>query len=227
MYEIEISNWGDEMTSNTSKSRGSKGSKFWMQTLVNLDNGSAFSKAIKSVDNRIGDIKWLSPLKDNVYTELKTKQIPGLEKADLSFWPDNGPWWDGVGIDDKGCILLVEAKGHVAETKTKCFASSEISKEKIKKSMQEAHNILISSHNYDEGSWLNKYYQLANRLTFLVKLREQGYNVKLVLLNIIDDPTHIGTSLDEWQKHYQDVFKIMLETAKYPDNLIMVNFDVG
>jgi hypothetical protein len=33
------------MPSNTSKGRGRKRSKFWMQTLVNLDNGSALSKA--------------------------------------------------------------------------------------------------------------------------------------------------------------------------------------
>ena len=215
------------MPSNTSKGRGRKGSKFWMQTLVNLENGSALSKVIQNVDKSIGDIKWLSPLKNVNYVELKTKQIPGLEKADFSFWPDNGPWWDGIGIDDEGCILLVEAKGHVAETKTKCSASSETSRTMIKQSMREAHNILISSHKYDEDSWLNKYYQLGNRLTFLVKLREQGYNVKLVLLNIVDDPTHIATSLHEWQRNYKDVFEIMLGTVKYTDNLIMVNFDVG
>lgn len=215
------------MPSNTSKGRGSKGSKFWMQTLVNLDNGNALSKAIQTEDNSIGDIKWLSPHKDNDYTELKTKQIPGLEKSDFSFWPDNSPWWDGVGIDDKGCILLIEAKGHVAETKTKCSASSETSRERIKQSMQEAHNILMSSHNYDEDAWLNKYYQLGNRLTFLVKLTEQGYNVKLVLLNVVDDPTHIATSHDEWEKHYKDVFQIMFGTAKCPSNVVMVNFDVG
>lgn len=216
------------MPSNTSKGRGSKGSKFWMQTLVNLDNGIALSKAIQTEDNSIGDIKWLSPLKNDSYGELKAKQIPGLEKADFSFWPDNGPWWDAIGIDSEGCILLVEAKGHVAETKTKCAASSETSKEKICKSMQEAHNTLTSSlHNYDEVVWLNKYYQLGNRLTFLVKLREQGYNVKLVLLNIVDDPTHIATSLDAWKRHYKDVFQIMLGTVKYLDNLIMVNIDVG
>lgn len=78
------------MPSNTSKGRGSKGSKFWMQTLVNLENGNALSKAIQTEDNSIGDIKWLSPLKNDNYGELKTKQIPGLGKADFSFWPDNG-----------------------------------------------------------------------------------------------------------------------------------------
>lgn len=214
------------MPSNTSIGRGSKGSKFWMQTLVNLDNGNALSKAIQTEDNSIGDIKWLSPLKNDSYGELKTKQISGLEKADFSFWPDNGPWWDGVGIDDNGRILLIEAKGHVAETKTKCTATSEISREKICKSMQEAHDVLTISHNYD-NIWIDNYYQLGNRLTFLVKLREQGYNVKLVLLNIVDDPTHIGTSLHEWQRHYNDVFQIMLGRADYPDNVIMVNFNVG
>lgn len=216
------------MPSNTSKGRGKKGSKFWMQTLANLDNGCALSKAIQTEDNSIGDIKWLSPLKNDNYGELKTKQIPGLEKADFSFWPDNGPWWDGAGIDDKGCILLVEAKGHVAETKTKCSATSEISREKICKSMQEAHDALTASlHIYDENVWSDKYYQLGNRLTFLVKLREQGYNVKLLLLNIVDDPTHIATSLDAWKRHYDDVFQIMLGRTKCPSNVVMVNFDVG
>ena len=67
---------------------------------------------------------------------------------------------------------------------------------------------------------------MGNRLTFLLKLREQGYNVKSVLLNIVDDLTHIVTSLPEWKKHYKDVFQIVLGKVKYPDNLIMVNFDV-
>ena len=51
------------MPSNTSKGRGRKGSKFWMQTLVNLDNGSTLSKAIQSVDNSIAGIKWRHLLK--------------------------------------------------------------------------------------------------------------------------------------------------------------------
>ena len=97
----------------------------------------------------------------------------------------------------------------------------------IKQSMQEAHDSLTNSHNYDEDSWLNKYYQLGNRLTFLVKLREQGFNVKLVLLNIVDDPTHIATNLNAWKRHYDEVFQIMIGTAKCPSNVVMVNFDVG
>lgn len=223
------------MSSNTSKGRGRKGSKFWIQTLVNLDCGSTLSKAIKSADSSIGNIKWLSPLKSDKYGELKSKQISIMTNADFSFWPDNGPWWDGVGVDDVGCIVLVEAKGHVAETKTKCKASSERSLARINKSMETAHNILTSSpeygimasHVFDEDAWLKKYYQIGNRLSFLVKLRQQGFNVKLILLNLVNDSTHISTSLEEWGRHYEEVFQLLLGTGECPSNVVVVNFDVG
>jgi len=223
------------MPGNTSKGRGRKGGKFWMQTLVNLDNGNALSQAIKSIDYSVGNIKWLSPLKSENYGELKIKQISGLKNANLSFWPDNGPWWDGVGIDDKGCILLVEAKGHIAETRTKCTATAPKSITKIRKMMHDAHNILVSSpeygimasHAYNETAWSGIYYQLGNRLSFLVKLREQGFNVKLVLLNIVNDPTYIRTTSEEWERHYKEVFRLLMGTDKCPENVVMVNFDVG
>jgi hypothetical protein len=222
------------MSSNTSKGRGRKGSKFWIQTLVNIDYGSTLSKAIQSVDSSIGDIKWLSPLKRDNYKELKSKQISSLTNADFSFWPDNGPWWDSVGVDDVGSIVLVEAKGHIAETKTKCKASSERSLARINKSMEIAHNILTSSpeygimasHSYDKEVWLKKYYQIGNRLSFLVKLRQQGFNVKLILLNLVNDSTHISTSLEEWERHYEKVFQILMGTTKCPSNVVVVNFDV-
>lgn len=215
------------MASNTSKGRGRKGSKFWIQTIVSFADGRELSREIRSINNDVGKITWLSPLKPHDYAELKTKQIVGLETADFSFWPDKGPWWDAVGIDDKGCIFLVEAKAHVAETITKCKAKSDASKEKIKQSMREAHDSLNAYHPYDEDVWFNRYYQLGNRLTFLVKLREQGYNVKLVLLNIVADPTHIPTSLDEWEKHYNEVFGSMLGLGNPPENVLIVNVDVG
>ena len=219
------------MSSNTSKVRGSKGSKFWIQTLVNLDNGNALAKAIQSLDKSIGNIEWISPLKEDSYGEYKANKIPRVDKEHLSFWPDKGPWWDAIGIDGEGCILLVEAKANIGETRTSCNATSETSIDKIKQSMKEAHDSITLSlniiHNYDENAWLNKYYQLGNRLTFLVKLREQGYNVKLILLNIIDDPTYKATSIDEWKKHYEEVFQIMLGTKTCPDNVNIVCFDVG
>lgn len=222
------------MSSNTSKGRGKKGSKFWIQTLVNNGNGAILSKAIQDVDKNIGNIHWLSPLKPE-YTELRIQNIPNLNKIDHTFWPNKGPWWDAVGFDEKGCIILVEAKGHIKETETKCTAKNTNSITKIRQSMKDAHTILTTdvqygiqkNHTFKEDIWFNKYYQLGNRLCFLVKLKEQGINVKLILLNLINDSTHLPTSLDEWNNHYNETFQIMLGSNVCPKHVILVNFDVG
>jgi hypothetical protein len=171
------------MSSNTSIGRGEKGSKFWMQTLVNLDEGTALTKAIQNQDNEIGDIKWKSPLSKD-YKELKTEEIEVITKEDLDFWPSNGPYWDGVGIDGD-TIILVEAKAHVNETLTKCRATSKESISKIKTSMEEVYNELsknLDSSVYDENIWFEKYYRIANRLTFLVKLKQKGFKVSIIPL---------------------------------------------
>lgn len=228
--------------SNTSNQRGKKGSKFWIQTLINLDNGNILSKEIAKIDPTIGDIKWVSPLKKDSYKEFKSKEI--LEEfskatntstgSGISFWPDRGPWWDAVGFDSN-TIILVEAKCHVAETITKCSAKDQKSIDLIKKSMKEAYDIIVSNsknhttsnHVYDEEFWFNKYYQLGNRLSFMAHLRKQGLNVKLVLLNIVEDPTYKSTSLSEWENHYNEVFESMLGSVNCPEKVLMVNFDVG
>lgn len=210
------------MASNTSIGRGKKGSKFWMQTVVNLYDGIVLTKAIQSKDSNIGNINWLSPLLKDNYKELKTYEIPGISKEQLDFWPDKGPLWDGVGIDENGTIILVEAKANINETCTKCSASSPKSINQIKTSMKSVHN-KISSSPYHEDIWFNKYYQMGNRITFLVKLKEKGFNVKLVLLNIVDDPTYIKTSEIQWNKHYEDVFTELLGCIDNPKDVITVN----
>lgn len=218
--------------SNTSKGRGEKGSKFWMQTLVNLDGGKTLKEAIRKEDTSIGEITWLSPLEIKNYAELKTRRITGLEKADLSFWPDRELSWDGVGIDEKSkCILLFEAKAHTTETKSHCTAKNPDSILKIKNSMRETYQSLTTGmpnlHDYDEVVWFKKYYQLGNRLTFLAKLREQHFNVKLVLLNIVEDSTHISTQEKEWKDHYKDVFQKMLGLDSASTDVICIYINVG
>ena len=149
----------------------------------------------------------------------------------MLFWPSQGPWWDAIGVDANGCILLVEAKANIKETISSCSATSEKSRAKIKQAMKEAYDAITSSlnvvHEYVEDIWINRYYQLGNRLTFLVKLREQGYNVKLIILNIVDDSTHLATSHDEWVKHYDEVLEIMIGTKRCPDYVSIVYVDVG
>lgn len=64
---------------------------------------------------------------------------------------------------------------------------------------------------------------MGNRITFLVGLKEKGFNIKLVLLNIVDDLTYIETSEEQWNKHHQDVFTEMLGCKVTPNDIIMVN----
>ena len=88
--------------------------------------------------------------------------------------------------------------------------------------MKSVHN-KISSTAYDEDIWFNKYYQIGNRITFLVKLKEKGFNVKLVLLNIVDDPTYIQTSEEQWNEYYESVFTHMIGSKEIPEDIIIVN----
>ncbi|QSX09204.1 hypothetical protein J0B03_03830 [Alkalibacter rhizosphaerae] len=68
---------------------------------------------------------------------------------------------------------------------------------------------------------------LVNRLSFLVELRKQGIDAKLILLNLVDDPTHIKTGLDDWLRHYEEIYQTMLGTTRCPDHVLLINMDVG
>ena len=64
--------------SNTSKGRGKKGSKFWMQMVVN-------EPALKKeLDQMIGDdLVWLSPLEEDNFSEYELRQQYIYERLDL------------------------------------------------------------------------------------------------------------------------------------------------
>ncbi len=209
------------------KGRANKGSKFWIQTLVNLDGGRSLTKSIQEESREIGAIKWLSPLKKKQYQEYQITEILSEEELDLHQWPEKGPKWDGVGIDDRRKIILIEAKGHPGETIARCAALSENSLTLIKESLQNTHDRLNPNHPYQQGVWMDEYYQLANRLTFLRLLEEAKIDARLILLNFVNDPTHKATSSIQWQKHYSDLFTKMTGTSKPPKNVVMVNYDVG
>lgn len=61
--------------SNTSKDRGKKGSKFWMQTLVSLHNGIELTKEIQMRDNTVGDIKYPIIFIDAVHFSVRDNHV--------------------------------------------------------------------------------------------------------------------------------------------------------
>jgi hypothetical protein len=118
--------------SNTSKEKGKKGSKFWIQALVNTGDGKLLSNEIRKLDSSIEDISWISSLEKEEYEEYKLNNSKiinkvSINKEDMDFWPKNQPQWDAIGIaencDNKtNMIILVEAKAHLQEMNSSCTA---------------------------------------------------------------------------------------------------------
>lgn len=96
--------------------------------------------------------------------------------------------------------------------------------------MRHTFDSLASDKNWSDdtcGIWLNKYYQLGNRLAFLHHLSSQSIPTKLVLLNFVGDPTYKPTSTGKWNSHYKEIFTDMLGSESTPPNVLLANFDVG
>lgn len=220
--------------SNTSNKKAEKGSKYWMQEIVNNDSLK------EELGRRLGreSLKWISPLANDSYdeyqlTENKLKQeIPELENMDFSFWPKRGPEWDAIALsEDRSELYLFEAKSYKNEMRKGMGATDKDSIYKIKESMKKTCEEFYENV-YDEKIWEGKYYQLGNRLTFLYNMNheEKLPKVKLVLLNIVYDITHDDskrTQLEEWKKHYEEVFEKMTGSKETPKDVIMLYFHCG
>lgn len=226
--------------SNTSKGKASKGSKFMMQIAA-----SRLQKQI--IDTKINDeLVWLSPIEDNEYEEYQLSEhkvcdFLGItpDKHAFEFWPARQPQWDGIAIGrNSGILYLFEAKSHLKETKTDCSASSEISRKQISETMWQVANGVygLKDRSVFEHYWMNSNYQLANRLTFLHKMKELSTNarfydnVKLVLLNFVNDPTwdknERVSSAEQWTNHYNHIMEDMkVERSKATEQgLIELNY---
>ena len=209
--------------SNTSKGKAVKGSKYMMQMAA-----SSLQKNI--LDKKIDEeLVWLSPIESTDYEEYQLSEsavceFVGIErnKKTFDFWPARQPQWDGIAIGKRtGNLYLFEAKSHLSETKTDCSASSETSKKMIRKAMSE---VASSVYNMNDDkvfneNWLRNNYQLANRLTFLHKMKQIISNaafctdVKLVLINFVNDTTWSEeervNNPQQWREHYNHIFKEM------------------
>jgi len=227
----------DSMSSNTKLGKAEKGSKYWIQVLINSEQGKQFSDEIRKYDCSIGKIQWLSPLASDEYRELMTPNIPNacinmnikppFKKEDLDFYPWRGLHWDATGIEESGTLILVEAKAHLSETNDGgSGATHPKSIKTINTSMSDTFNYYKRGGEYPEEIWFKKHFQLGNRLTIVHKLNEKGISTKLVLLNIVNDGTHIKTTAEEWNDHYKMLFTEMFGELIVPDNVILINYDV-
>ncbi|MFH1314386.1 MAG: hypothetical protein ABIJ00_14310 [Candidatus Eisenbacteria bacterium] len=137
---------------------------------------------------------------DATKIKLPDKEITGIDFlsqercADVftawkSFWPQTGnaPNWDAVGrirSDSVDRWLLVEAKAHIGELKSRCSAESPRSLETIEKALHQTQQAVGIEVPRD---WLKEYYQYANRLAVLHFLEYQGVPACLLYIYFCGD----------------------------------------
>ena len=199
--------------SNTSKGKALKGSKFWMQQCATVYSNS--------ICGSLGEeLKWISPVPENEYEEYSLNNIKvlteiGLNNTHFSFWPARQPQWDAIAIGKiTKTLYLFEAKSYPAEMETSCSATSLESLKLIEATLK-ATSKLYGEYN---ELWKCGYYQLANRLAFLSKLKElkdcgkKYSDVVLVLLNVVNDNTwdkDHQTTKEKWKEAYAKVYEKM------------------
>jgi hypothetical protein len=183
-----------------------KGSQKWIQDLINA--------CPEFLNNRIREkltplsareIFWTSSLKHDEYAEYRDAAF--LENLHLQefidelkkFWPKNGPRWDALGrTSDANAFILVEAKANVPELVSFCGAKDKESLKIISASLAETQRWLNCRE--PRIDWKSGFYQYANRLAHLYFLREKAHKeAYLVFLYLVEDSTHIRTSLEDWK----------------------------
>ena len=133
-------------------------------------------------------IEWRSPLTGDDFAEYRDAEflkLVGLEEfsgALAEFWPRHGPQWDALGVTDRGDVLLVEAKAHIAEMCSPGTQASAKSKDRIRGALSET---AFAVGAKPRAAWADVFYQLANRLAHLHFLRSRGVPAWLVLFNFI------------------------------------------
>ena len=220
--------------SNTSNTRATKGSKFWMQAMANDEILTARLETLLDEQN----LRWFSPLEAESFKEYRLSEPKifsdalGLSRDEFrdkfSFWPTNQPLWDAIAASDEKILYLFEAKAHLNETFSKISATNPESLKKISAAMRKVFDELSDAPEENFSAWTEKFYQLGNRLTFLHFMNRMTLpkinRVELVLLNITDDRTHISTPQPDWTRHYEKIFGEMLGKKFSPQNVRVIYF---
>ncbi|TYS48652.1 hypothetical protein [Bacillus infantis] len=216
-----------------------KGSQHQFQTYVNKYsealNQDIFSHSPSLLAYIHGErkINWKSPLAHENYKEYQDDflqlyyddedECKKSKRFIRDHWAKNGPVWDGIGLVEgitrKG-LIMVEAKSHLRETHSKIKATSLQSISQITETIASTQELFGSTTPITP--WLKEYYQLANRFAYLYLLNQELHiPTWLILVQFIDDDTHIKTSKDQWLTHYQEVFHT-LGIKHYPPLLSQV-----
>ena len=184
-----------------------------------------FDKRIKHLLN-LDNVTWLDFDFDDGKT-IPDKELKGLSFLDkytsglisstwIDEWPQTGNVmnWDLVGYTENNKTknwILIEAKAHKGELSQPCKATSDKSKMMISDAITKA------TQNYGikaNSNWLNKYYQLSNRIYILDLLKRNDINAKLINVYFVGDwitkSRKSPQSIDEWTVLLNDMKRIWI-----------------
>lgn len=195
------------------QSLGTKGSLRWIQQAVN-DGWASLDEPILARLPGATTIGWRSPMRDDDFAEyrdgdfLNRVGLSNLRSALKDFWPERGPQWDALGVSDRGDVLLVEAKAHIAEMCSPGTAAGPASFKRIHQALVACATNLGARAS--RAAWTDQFYQLANRIAHLHFLREQGVPAYLVLVNFLNDTDMKGpTTQEAWEAAYEVALHVM------------------
>lgn len=199
---------------------GKRGSLRWIQQAVN-ERWEALDNPILAKLPGAALIEWRSPLEHDDFAEYRDGEfldkvgLPQLRPALGEFWPERGPQWDALGVSDRGDVLLVEAKAHVAEMCSPGTAAGPESRERINRALVGCADRLGA--RVSRAAWTDHFYQLANRIAHLHFLREHGVPAYLVLVNFLNDADMKGpTTPEAWGAAYEVAFHVMGLPKRHP-----------
>jgi len=165
-------------------------------------------------------VSWLDfPFSTNGAPLRDDREFKGLEfLTDIHilekwahFWPQSGNAqnWDAVGravIEGKEAWVLVEAKAHVEEVKSRCGATSSQSRAQIMGILAEVRENLGATEQPLEH-WLEPYYQFANRLAVLYFLDREGIAAHLVNLYFYGERERSGWRCPQNASEWEEVIR--------------------
>jgi hypothetical protein len=166
-------------------------------------------------------IEWLSvPTKDGKEREfqginfLPSDVLAALKQAWREFWPSTGrkQSWDAVARAGE-VWFLVEAKANHPEFCSPGTGAEGKSRKQIERSLNRTKKSL-GVHRY--FSWIDSYYQYANRLATLAFLQDNGIDARLVFIYFVGDRFPDGTPCPESERKWRRLIEARRLTLGLP-----------
>lgn len=191
------------------------GSKYQLLRMLGWHRDE-FNKIIaKAINSNNTNIHWFDFEYKGKYDDQEPMNfdfIPELKEKWKEYWAcgsNGGVNWDAIGqVDDT--YILVEAKAHIDELKNPCGATDERSKKKIIKCIQS----MLDDNNIKGKAedWLERDYQLANRLVSIKFLENNDHKGKLVYLLFVNGYERNvkqpkSATQKQWEKAIEEEFE--------------------